>query len=521
MTRWCTFLFIATLCLESHSTLAQNEVLECFGRDIDAATKISACGAAIDGSDLPDETRALAFVSRGAARAQNGDTSGALADYDEALKLMPGDFSAQITRAQLLEKLGRVEDAKADYSTVIAKAPHAEDVLLGEAYARRGALRLHTDDALGGIADLGEARRFDPRNPMPFKMRGAYFLENGDVEQAAAELDQAVALNAGDVSAQLMLGAAQLHLGQFEAAVRAFNSALIVDPGNAEALRGRATGYGQGQNYAASIADYTAALNIDGEDIEALEGRGVALLRVGVFADAIADFDKLLALTPENINATFFRANARLQNGDPEGAGADFSTILARQPVNIDALLGRGIARQFAGDYNGAEVDFTAALKSDPTAAQPLANRGYVRFMAGDFKGSVEDLTAAMALPNAPKHLALWKFIAEARAGNAKTDTLTFAMRNLQPTQWPAPIMRYFLGEAGGNEIVSAAIEDPQHSNGRLCETYFFLGQAALIIGDAGEAERLFKAAIETNAVRFTEYAGAKAELAHITNSGE
>jgi len=521
MIRTCAYISIAILSLASRSPLAQDSVLECFSRDLNSASKISACSHALAQDDLSDETRALALVSRGAARAQSNDKNAALIDYDASLKLIPDDFSTRLARGRLLEERGQRQAAEVDFSRVIDRAPPTQEVLLGEAYARRGALRLEIGDTSSGISDLGEARRFDPRNPMPFKARGAYFLKENDIEQAAAELEQAANLNAGDVEVQLMLGSVQLRRGQSDSAVRAFSSTLIVKPNNAEGLRGRAAAYGQKQNYAAAITDYTAALNINGKDIAALEGRGAALLRIGAFAAATHDFDKLLTLMPENNRAVFFRANARFQSGDPVGAAADFSAILSRQPANADALLGRGIARQFLGNYVGAETDFTALLKEVPDAAQPLANRGYARVMAGAFSAASEDLMKAMSRPNAPKHLALWKFVADARAGNSKPDTLTLAMRGMDPAQWPAPLMRYFLGEAAGNEVISAAIEVPKVSSGRLCETYFFLGQAALMLSDTTEAQRLFKAAIDTGAVRFTEYAGARAELSRLTKTNE
>lgn len=516
-----SYALVAIIGLSSRSAMTQAAALDCFRRNLDSAVRISACSQTITQGGLPDETRALMLGSRGAAHADAGDASAALTDYDAALALVPEDVSARLSRARLREKLGQLKGAETDYSFVIDHAPRTQEVPLGEAFALRGALRLRLGNTSAGIADLGVARRFDPRNPMPFKVRGRHFFENGEFENAAAELEQAANLNAGDIEVQIMLGSVQLRRGQSEAAVRAFSTALIVEPDNAEAVRGRATAYGQRQNYAAAITDYTAALNINGEDTAALEGRGVALLRLGVFASAAEDFDKLLAITPENDSAIFFRANARFQSGNPRGAVADFSAVLARRPGDGDALLGRGVAYQFAGDYDSAEADFTAVLKTVPDAAQPLANRGYVRVMSGAFAAAAEDLRAAMSLPNAPKLLALWRFIAEKRAGNPNSESLKFAMRGLDPKQWPAPLMRYFLGEASGSEIISAAIETPGNANGRLCETYFFLGQAALVLGDKIEAERLFNAAVDTGAVRFTEYAGAKAELSRLADTGE
>lgn len=515
------FLSVSCVVLVSASVAhGQSADLACFTQSPDHHARIAACTEMLSPENLPPATRALILSKRAETFAANNNPERALTDYDDSLSLAPDDFAARIGRAQVLENLSRAKEAEADYSIVIDRAPRTEDVLLGGAYTRRGALRLGIGDTAAGIADLGEARRFDPRNPVPFKTRGAYFLRNGEIEQAALELEQAVDLNAGDSEAQILLGSAQLKLGQSEEAVRAFSSALIVEPGNTEALRGRATAYGQLQNYGGAIADYTTALAITAGDPAALEGRGAALLRIGAFVRAADDFEKLLEINPDDDSARFFRANARFQNGDPAGAAADFSVILDRRPLDGDARVGRGIARQFTGDYPGAETDFTAVLESVPDAAQPLANRGYTRLMKGDFAGAAEDLTAAMALPNAPAHIALWRYIAEARAEKPNAEILTYASQILDSAQWPSAIVRYFLGNASGDEIITAAIENPTGATGRLCEAYFFLGQAALILGDKTEARRLFNAALDTAAVRYTEYAGAKAELARLEESG-
>ncbi len=507
---------IVIFCLGTRVALAQDPTLECFRSDLGHTERVAACDAVLSREDLPQRTRALALLSRARAHSQNENRFLALNDFDSALAILPDEFTARLDRGQLLEDLNRHHDAETDYTIIIDQALRTEEVLLGNAYARRGALRLAAGETSAGIADLGQARRFDPRNPAPFKIRGAYFLENDNIEQAAAELEQATSLNAGDVDAQLMFGKTQLRLAQPDAAVRAFSSALIVEPNNVDALRGRATAYGQQQNYATAIADYTSALNIVADDWASLEGRGAALLRIGAFNAAIQDFDKVLGHAPQNENAVFFRANARFQNGNASGAVEDFSTILAKHPQNIDARVGRGIARQFDGDYDGAEEDFTVALDAVPDAAQSLANRGYVRVMKGDFAAAVDDFTAALSLPNAPVHLALWKYVAEARAGNPNPETLSFALRTLDDGQWPAPILNYFLGQATGNEVISAALLEPMTAAGSLCEAYFFLGQAALVLGDPEEAKRLFKGAVDTAAVRFTEYAGAKAELSQL-----
>ncbi|HCX14184.1 MAG TPA: hypothetical protein DGZ24_02570 [Rhodospirillaceae bacterium] len=511
-----TYIPYVLLSLYGCPAIAKDMTLACFSRNVEAAMQIAACDSAISQGKLPDDTHALALASRGAARHQSGDITGALADYSESLLIVPDDLSVRLSRGLVREELNQIKEAEDDYSLVIKSTPLTKNVLLGKAYIRRGTLRLKNGNKSDGIADLGEARRFDPRNPLPFKTRGIYFLENDKIEQAIIELKQSVKLNAGDSYAQFMLGTAYLKLGQSDSAIKAFTDVLILEPENADALRARAITYGQQENYNAAIVDYTALLKIISTDHVSLEGRGAAFLRIGATPSAIADFDKILTLKPNDASARFLRANSRFQIGDAEGAVADFSAVLARKPSDINARLGRGIARQFISAYEDAEKDLSIILESMPDAAQPLANRGYVRVMKGDFAGATEDLTAAMALPNAPTILVLWTYIASARAGKIKPGTLAYNAQGMDPDQWPYAIMRYFMGDISGDEVISAAAENSIGATGRLCEAYFFLGQAALIVGNKAEARRLFEAALNTTAVRFTEYAGAKAELVRL-----
>ncbi len=51
---------------------------------------------------------------------------------------------------------------------------------------------------------------------------------------------------------------------------------------------------------------------------------------------------------------------------------------------------------------------------------------------------------------------------------------------------------------------------------GRLCEAYYYLGEAALLQKDPGQAKKLFKASMDTGMHRYTEFAAAKAGLARL-----
>jgi lipoprotein NlpI len=274
--------------------------------------------------------------------------------------------------------------------------------------------------------------------------------------------------------------------------------------------------YAQQNNYAAAIADFSAALAINPKDIAALEGRGMAALQSGAFADAVRDFTALTAARPDDTAPLFFRANARLQSNDATGAAADYTAFLARRPNDIEALMGRALARQFAADLAGSEDDFSSVLKLAPNAAQALAGRGYVRVMRARYAEAAADLAAAMALPNAPLDLAAWRFIAESHAGQKAQAALAPIAKAAAADRWPAPVLHYFMGALSGDALLAHAAREPAAAPGRLCEVYYYLGEAALIQKDPAEAMKLFRAALDTGMTRYTEFAAAKAGLARL-----
>ena len=455
----------------------------CFTQQTDPQATVAACSSILDDAALPAATRHLALSARANAHARLKDTAKALADFDAALTLVPNDIRDLIGRARTFETRGALAEAERDYAAVIAVDPAMKDPLSAQALARRGTLRIARGDVTGGIDDLGEARRLDPNNPEPLKLRAAYFLQIGDLTQALAELTAALRLKNDDV----------------------------------DALIQRATAYARQKNLGLAIRDFTAALNIAPANAVALEGRGVAFLQNNNAAAAVADFSALLASQPDDVPSNervyFLRANGRLQLADWPGADADYTHVLAQKPDDAESLLGRALARQFAADFAGAEADLSAILAAKPDAAQALATRGHVRFMAAKFEAAAADYMQALTLPNAPADLRLWHYLAVRRGGEDTSRPL----ERMPLSAWPGPIAIYFFGGLTGNGLLALAQQSPDPA-ARLCEVYFYLGEAALLHDNPAEAAKLFRAALATKKERFTEYAAAAAELARIGN---
>ena len=113
---------------------------------------------------------------------EQGDLSGAIAEYDRALALgVPLAASAHNNRSVAHQARGELALALADMDEAIRLAPSAS------AYTNRGLLRLANDRA-GAISDFSEAIRLEPDAPDVYRLRGIARERAGDAADARQDL---------------------------------------------------------------------------------------------------------------------------------------------------------------------------------------------------------------------------------------------------------------------------------------------------------------------------------------------
>jgi len=469
------------LFLSISSSFAADTSLACFTAITEPAARIAACENISSDSSLEPAIRANALVTRARLLETQANISGARADYDAALMLVPRDAATLVARGKLYEQLGDTAKAMADYSAAIAAAPNT-----GEAFARRGLLRLNDDTAQA-------------------------------VTQALADITQARRLSPNDESIQVMLGTAQLRTDRTPDAIATFSALLAANPSHVEALRGRAMAYGRQAKFDDAISDLNRLLLIAPGDADALKARGVAALQAGTYLPAIGDFSDVLAKSPRDAEVLFFRATALFRAGDLQRAEADFDAVLALQPDDPDTLAGRGLVRMTDGRLALAEVDFSRALVVAPRAGALLLRRGQLRVLRGDNGAAARDLAVAMATDAASPEVAMWQVLALRRDGAKVTTPVAEAQKRFQRTQWPMPIVRHLGGEGSAADLIAAAGDD----SARQCEADYALGLAALWRGDKEDAKRRFASALNSGARGNLAFIGAKIEMEKLSAKPE
>jgi tetratricopeptide (TPR) repeat protein len=296
------------------------------------------------------------FFIKGNEKASNKDYRGAIADYNQAIKINPNYANIYYNRGVTRYELGDKQGAIADYNQALKINPN-----LAEAYANRGVVRHDLGDKQGAIADYTQALKINPNYADAYYNRGNAHKDLGDKQGAIADYTQALKINPNYAQAYYNRGIVRSELGDKQGA----------------------------------IADYTQAIKINPNYAQAYYNRGIVRDDLGDNQGAITDYNQALKINPNDADAYYNRGIARDDLGDKQGAIADYNQAIKINPNYAKAYYNRGIARDDLGDKQGALADYNQAIKINPNYAQAYGNRGIVRNELGDKQGAIQDLHKA------------------------------------------------------------------------------------------------------------------------------
>ena len=135
----------------------------------------------------------------------------ALAAFDKALALKPGDPGALCNRGETLRQLARFPEAAAMFDEVLAQNPRSVEALLG-----RGIIEFKNARTEAALLYFNTALEADPACATAYTGRGLALQELGRFGEALADFERSLTLNPGLVEGHSNLGALQLLLGDFE-----------------------------------------------------------------------------------------------------------------------------------------------------------------------------------------------------------------------------------------------------------------------------------------------------------------
>jgi tetratricopeptide (TPR) repeat protein/tRNA A-37 threonylcarbamoyl transferase component Bud32 len=312
-----------------------------------------------------DDVLYALLCNRGLLRLQSGRLDEAADDLNAAIRLKANRYQAHTTRAQVLQRQGRLDDAFTAFGQAIACQP--EPSVQARLYRSRALIHASRPGITpaqqeGALQDLADAIHREPDGVLKagdHVWRARLFFRAHRPAESLTDCDAAIALVPQDPEAHRVRIASLMELKRYDAVLASAEAYLSHGKPIAEILEIRGLAHHAQKNYTAAIADFNRALDLTPA---AEPARRSQLLNRRGWAYQYADAPKL--------------------------ALSDFEESLRLEPNQSDAYGGRGLARIRLGHWRPAVKDAEAAIRqsretgASSTSDDPEAARVQALFNA-------------------------------------------------------------------------------------------------------------------------------------------
>lgn len=353
----------------------------------------------------------LRALIRGRILLGEGDARGALASFEEGLRLWPNNPAARYLAGQAAERLGDYERAASEYRESLRAGPaqtHA-GLLLARLYSARG-------DHEGALEALRRYIEANPRDPEVI-LEAIHIAHRGRLHNIAAEgLERLRGLPGQEaVAVAEEAGLVAAGPGPARGVEVIERSGLdLSDPENAPALDRMLALLAAQEEHArgAALADAAVAAHPDAAVFHALRGRARAAAGEPTEA-ARAAFERALELDPASPVALVGLAELEAAAGSTQAAVALYDRAAAAQPGEAAAGLAAARLLIDAGETDAARTRLEELLEQHPREAEAA-------LALADLLADAGDLERALALAER----AAWLRAPEAEASLARIRAL-------------------------------------------------------------------------------------------------
>ena len=320
---------------------------------------------------LPGYARAQ--FNLGTLRLRSGRQEEALEPLGQALNANAYYGEARLNRALALTQLGKREAAARDYEFLIEADRSGVQL---KAYYNMGLLHAEAGRNRAAIDSFTALLRRDPDH-QEARFNKALIMSRAGLEaKALSDYEKILELNPVHEAALLNVGAYLFREGKWKEAAGYFERLLEANPNDPRSLYNLGLCHALLEDDAAAVSSLRRAIELDPSYAEAHYNLGLAHRRLGDLRVAIDDFQRAVALRPDQPQYHYNLALTRADTGEFDGAEAAYQSALDLDADYFKATYNLGLVHYRSADYELALAAFERAKAIRPDSYEAAYNLG-------------------------------------------------------------------------------------------------------------------------------------------------
>ncbi len=341
------------------------------------------------------------------------------------------------SRALLLAKVGRWNEALVDYAVILKRDAKDDDALAGMAFCKAKMGRF--DEA---TENLDMVLNRSPEHVQARLLRGECYLYDKDFAKAQKDFSLVLKNQPDNVDGQLHMASLEVALGKKDVALSRLTTVVAKHQDSLDAHQALGDLLLPMKRFDAAVAEYqkVCSINKSAENLYSHIWNAQDLIRKHASQEALIATTDLIKVHPDfgRLYVIRSQAHAGLQNYG--AAIADCATALKYSPGYPEALLCRARYHAFAGNTLSAMKDYQSAIQGAPAVVAPYVELANLEMSMQKFASAYKHFSTASSLDKSNQaaregsnkaRLAMRTMSGSSRASSATLQRSTLSKREI------------------------------------------------------------------------------------------
>ncbi len=332
------------------------------------------------------------FLLKGKAALASKDTAGAIAAFEQALKVnqKPGDAHYQLgaiasARGQVADAVKHLEEAvRIDDENVEALR------LLGEGYVKN-------KNFAGAFTQFKRAVKYGPKNGAVAASYGKALLAADSTDAAIRELTRAKEYLPEDPSIYEALGDAFSRHNVVPMVIMNYQKAIEYDPAGTSRRIKLANVFEKNRQYTEAVKEFDEIIKRDSTNADAYKQKGNIYVRAKMYKNAVAPLRTYTGLQPKSVEGSVLYVKALSGANDNEETVKEAKRSLKMDSSNVDVWRSLAQAQVETRQFQDALVSYEALKRRKAFGPSDESQYGLALFRTGRDEEALTSLLAAVA----------------------------------------------------------------------------------------------------------------------------